>query len=65
MIGVSLFLIAVGAILKWAVTWHVVGIDLHTAGVVLLVVGGLGLLLGIFLMIRGPTATGPPPPGPL
>ena len=38
-------LIAVGAILKWAVTAHVSGIDLQTAGTVLFVVGLVGLLL--------------------
>jgi hypothetical protein len=67
-IGTSLFLIAVGAILKFAVTAHVQGVNVHNAGIVLMVVGGLGLLLGLFLLIRGPTAPqGPlqgPPQGP-
>jgi len=40
-------LIAAGAILKWAVTAHVNGFDIQTAGTVLFVVGlvGLGLAL--------------------
>jgi hypothetical protein len=60
-IGTSLFLIAVGAILKWAVTFHVHGINLHTTGVVLMIVGCVGLGLGLFLMFRGRYF---PPPGP-
>jgi Domain of unknown function (DUF6458) len=40
-------LIAVGAILKWAVTAHVSGINLQTAGTVLLIVGILGLILAV------------------
>jgi nitrate reductase gamma subunit len=46
-IGSSIVLIAVGAILKWAVTAHVSGINLQTAGTVLLVLGIVGLLLAI------------------
>ena len=48
-IGLSLLLIAAGAILTWAVTVHVAGVDLHTVGVVLLVVGLAGLLLALVL----------------
>jgi Flp pilus assembly protein protease CpaA len=60
-IGTSLFLIAVGAILKFAITAHVNGVNLQTVGVILMVVGGLGLVLGLFLLTRGRTATIPPP----
>jgi hypothetical protein len=52
-IGTSLFLIAVGAILKFATHFHVAGLDLHTVGVILMLVGGFGLLLGLFLLSRG------------
>jgi hypothetical protein len=61
-IGTSLFLIAVGAILKWAVTWRVAGIDLQTAGVILMIVGVLGLVLGLLLYWRGRPAPPPAPP---
>jgi hypothetical protein len=61
-LGTSLFLITAGAILKYAVTAHVEGIDLQTAGLVLMVVGIVGLALSIFLMIRGPSDRVPPPP---
>jgi uncharacterized protein (DUF58 family) len=38
---------AIGAILKWAVTAHVSGINLQTAGTVLFVLGILGLILSV------------------
>ncbi len=45
-IGGSLFLIAVGAILKFAVTTHNThGFNVGTAGVILMIVGAVGLLL--------------------
>jgi hypothetical protein len=65
-IGTSLFLIAVGAILRYAVTADVAGIDLDVAGLILMIVGAAGLVIGLFLLIRGRAAPGeprvPPPP---
>jgi hypothetical protein len=46
-ISTSLVLIAVGAILKWAVTASTSGINLQTVGVVLMVVGAVGLVLSL------------------
>jgi Zn-dependent protease with chaperone function len=46
-IGTSIVLIAAGAILKWAVTAHVSGFDIQTAGTVLFVVGLVGLVLAL------------------
>jgi Domain of unknown function (DUF6458) len=46
-IGSSIVLIAVGAILKWAVTAHVSGINLQTVGTILFVLGIIGLLLSL------------------
>ncbi len=46
-IGVSLFLVAVGAILAWAVEVDASGVDLDTIGVILMVVGAVGLLLSM------------------
>jgi Domain of unknown function (DUF6458) len=43
-IGLSLVLIALGAILTWAVEATVSGIDITVVGVILMVVGGVGLL---------------------
>jgi len=48
--GVSLFLIAVGAICTWAVTASVAGIDIEVVGVILMVVGGVGLLFSLFYL---------------
>ena len=45
-IGVSLFLIAVGAILRFAITAHNThGFDIGAIGVILMIVGGLGLVI--------------------
>jgi hypothetical protein len=46
-IGVAIVLIAIGAVLKWAVTAHVNGFDIQTAGTVIFVVGLAGLVLAI------------------
>jgi hypothetical protein len=43
-IGVSLFLLAVGAILDFAVDVRTSGFNLHTMGVILMIVGAIGLL---------------------
>ena len=48
-IGASLFLIAAGAILAFAVTAEVSGIDLSTVGWILMIVGGIGLVLSLVL----------------
>jgi hypothetical protein len=50
-IGTSLFLIAVGAILKYAVTAHVAGVKVETVGLILLVLGILGLVLSLFVLL--------------
>ena len=48
-IGTSIFMIALGAILKYAVTATVAGFSVQTAGVILMVAGALGLLVSLFL----------------
>ena len=45
--GVSLILIAVGAILTWAVETTVSGLDVNAVGVILMVVGLAGLVLSL------------------
>jgi heme/copper-type cytochrome/quinol oxidase subunit 2 len=45
--GTSLLLIAVGAILRYAVTAHVSWINLTTVGLVLMIVGIVGLILSL------------------
>ena len=45
--GFSLFLIAVGAVLYWAVTYTVSGVELTTVGAILMIVGVIGLALSL------------------
>jgi hypothetical protein len=45
--GVSILLIAVGAVLVWAVNATVSGIEIHTIGWILLAVGAIGALLSL------------------
>jgi hypothetical protein len=47
--GISLFFLAVGAILTFAVNMTVRGVDLDTIGVILMVIGLLGMLLSLVL----------------
>lgn len=49
-IGTSLVLIAVGAILKFAVTATVSGIELATVGTILLIIGIVGLVISLLFM---------------
>ena len=58
-IGTSLFLIALGAVLKFAVTASVSGISLATVGVILMVVGVLGLIISLFLMTQARSTAAP------
>ena len=46
-IGVSLILIAVGAVLAWAVSAEVSGVDIQVVGVILLIVGAIGALMSL------------------
>ena len=46
-IGASLFLLAVGAILTFAVTVEAEGFNINTVGWILMIVGGIGLLFSL------------------
>jgi hypothetical protein len=48
-IGTSLFLIAAGAILRYAVSDSISGVDVQTVGLILLIVGVIGLLISLFM----------------
>jgi Domain of unknown function (DUF6458) len=50
-LGTSIFLVAVGAILRYAVTATVSGLSLPTIGLILMIVGAAGLVLSIFYML--------------
>jgi hypothetical protein len=49
-IGTSIFLIAVGAILRYAVTFHVSGVSRPTVGLILIIAGIVGLVLSLIYM---------------
>jgi hypothetical protein len=49
-IGTSLFLIAVGAILYFAVDADISGLEIQTIGLILMVVGVIGLLISLFFL---------------
>jgi Co/Zn/Cd efflux system component len=49
-IGTSIFLIAVGAILYFAVNASISGLEIQTIGLILMVVGAIGLVVSLFLM---------------
>ena len=54
-IGTSIFLIAVGAILRYAVTATVSGIDITTVGLILMIAGAAGLVLSLlYALVWGP-----------
>jgi hypothetical protein len=52
-IGTSIALIAIGAILRFAVDFEITGIQIHTVGLILMIVGILGLAIGLVMMIAG------------
>ena len=58
-IGVSIFLIAVGAILAFAVEYDLNGLDIAVVGFILMIVGLIGLIMTAFIFgPRNRTARG-------
>jgi Domain of unknown function (DUF6458) len=49
-LGTSIFLIAVGAIIRYAVTFHVSGVSRPTVGLILIAAGIVGVVLSLFYM---------------
>jgi Domain of unknown function (DUF6458) len=58
-LGSSIFLIAVGAILRYAVTAHTSGISLPTVGLILMIAGIAGAVLSLFYMLLWSSRRGP------
>jgi hypothetical protein len=54
-IGVSVFLLAVGAILTFAVNASVSGLDIDVVGIILMIAGAIGLLLTMLVFGRRDT----------
>jgi hypothetical protein len=46
-ISLSILLLAVGAVLAWAVSADVSGMDINAVGVILMIVGAIGLLVSL------------------
>ena len=62
-IGASLFTIAVGAILAFAVDWSPSGIDIATVGVILMIVGGVLFLISLIILATRANRGEPLEPG--
>jgi hypothetical protein len=61
-LGASLFLIAVGAILHFAVTADLSGIDIQVVGTILMVVGVIGFAISMWLFLSARQRGEVPPP---
>lgn len=48
-LGTGLFLLALGAILTWAVDFDVGGLEVNTIGVILMVVGAVGIIASLVM----------------
>jgi uncharacterized membrane protein YidH (DUF202 family) len=55
-VGGSIFLIAVGAILRYAVTDSISGVNLATIGLILIIAGIVGLVIGLFMYMNASRA---------
>ncbi len=47
-VGTSLVLVAVGAILRFAISVTASGVDIHTIGVILMVIASIGFVISLF-----------------
>ncbi len=59
-IGGSLALIAIGAVMSFAVSDRIEGVDLYTAGIIFMVVGVLGLLISLIISGQRDRRVDPP-----
>jgi hypothetical protein len=50
-VGVSLFLIAAGAILRYAVTWNPEDVNIETVGLILMIAGVVGFVAGLAMAL--------------
>ena len=48
--GLSLFLLAIGAILAFAVGGTAAGVSLYTVGIILLIVGAIGIVMSMLFL---------------
>ena len=64
-VGTSIFLIAAGAILYFAVNADISGLEISTVGLILMIVGILGLVVSLFLMSQATRRRNAPGDGPV
>lgn len=57
-IGGSIALIILGAILAWAVTFEIAGLNINVIGFILMVGGVIGLIFGLIMYFRASAVTG-------
>ena len=53
-VGAAIFLIAAGAILRYAVDDAIEGVDMATVGLILIIAGIVGLAIGLWMAMRRP-----------
>ena len=58
-IGTSIFLLALGAILAFAVEFDVAGLDINTIGFILMAAGIIGLIISMMFLGRARTTAAP------
>ena len=58
-IGTSIFLLALGAILAFAVEFDVAGLDINTIGLILMAAGIIGLLISMLYLSRSRATAAP------
>lgn len=56
-IGVAVFLIALGAILRYAITFSTAGVSLATVGLILMIAGVVGLIAALIMARHGTEST--------
>ena len=61
-LGTSIFLIALGAILRYAVNITISEVELQTVGLILMIVGIIGLVISLAVMFMGSQRGDEPPP---
>jgi len=52
-VGLSIALIAIGAIMRYALNFDVTGVENHTVGLILMIVGVIGLAISLILGLVG------------
>lgn len=62
-VGSSIFLIALGAIIRYAITGSVSGVELDVVGLILMIAGVVGLAIGLFMLTTRDSPDGPRGPG--